>query len=56
MHEQYFIYYVIFCYSFSLGCVVCEGAKGEQVGLLILSPLALPFLFIFKLFKLITSK
>lgn len=45
------IYYIIFCYAFSLGCIACEGANGEQVILLIFSPISLPFVFLFKFLK-----
>lgn len=56
MGYEYIIYYIIFCYAFSLGCVACEGAKGEQVVMLIFAPIALPFLFLLKLYKAVTNK
>jgi hypothetical protein len=42
------INYAVFCYAFSLGCVACEGMKGEQVILLILAPVSLPIMFTMK--------
>lgn len=46
--SELMINYVVFCYAFSLGCVACEGMKGEQVILLILSPVSLPIMFAMK--------
>lgn len=49
---EWLIYYIIFCYAFGLGCIACEGAKGEQIVLLIFSPVALPFIFLLKFLKI----
>lgn len=52
MMNDIIIYYAIFCYTFSLGCIACEGAKAEQVILLIFAPVSLPFMFLFKMINL----
>ena len=44
------IHYIIFCYSFSLGCVVCEGVGWGQGILLVLAPITLPLLILWKSF------